>query len=205
MAKRFSLLKIGRVLLGAGIFSLYGALSAPCNTSTNVEFTVESSQDASLAAEMVNCAGGDFSIEWVGNIVVPTAFNISGGTTLSVHGGSTEQDIMDGALSNQLFTVAGGELNLEGLTMTGAFTNGEGGMLYATESVVTVTDCVIAGNMATEGGAVFLHESHLEIYGVTTFESNLARYDGGETFSRVFRGVADEVKINLSFFSVEHH
>lgn len=175
---------IGRIFLGVGFLLLPGALSAPCTTTLSIQLTVESSQDASLAAQTVNCDGGSFIIQWVGNIVVPTVFNVSGGTVLSVYGGgSTQDDIMDGGLANQLFTVSNnGKLNLEGLTITGASHDHDGGMLYAADSVVTMTNCVIAGNAAGEdGGAVYLRDSHLEVYGVTTFERNVAGDDGGET------------------------
>lgn len=67
-------------------------------------------------------------------------------------------------LATQLFAVSdNGELNLEGLTLTNASDNLHGGdALYAAESAVTVTDCVITGTVAeSDGGAVYLRESHL--------------------------------------------
>ena len=67
-------------------------------------------------------------------------------------------------LATQLFAVSdNGELNLEGLTLTNASDNLHGGgALYAAESAVTVTDCVITGTVAeSDGGAAYLRESHL--------------------------------------------
>lgn len=175
---------MGRILLCVvGLLLSPGALlAAPCTTTSSVQLTVESSQDASSAAETVNCAGGTFIIQWVGSIVVPTVFNVSGGTTLSVYGGSTEDDVMDGGFATQLFTVSDyGQLSLEGLTLTNASDAlYGGGALYASESTVTVTDCVFAGNYAAgNGGAINIRESRLEIRGVTTFTYNVADSDGG--------------------------
>lgn len=196
---------VRRLLLGGvlGCFLLGGAESAPCASSGVVELTVDSAQAASTVVETVSCTGGVFSVEWVGNIALPGAFNISGGTVLTVYGGSgsSEEDVIDGALATQLFSVSDAELNLEGVTLTGGFVesadenvyfetsignidaNPGGGAVSATDSVVTVTDCVVAGNVAENGGAFWLMASHLGLSGMTAFTDNDAEAMGGVIFA----------------------
>lgn len=174
----------GRILLGLGCFLSSEAFLVPCTTSSSVELTVSSSLEASEAAEVVSCTGGNFTVQWLGNITVPGVFNISGGTYLSIYGGSTGPtvDVMDSGLANPLFAVSDGELNLERLTMTSAADesadSAQGGILFAYESAVTMTDCVVAGGSASVGGALYLRGSHLDIYGVTSFSNNKADKGG---------------------------
>lgn len=196
---------VGGVL---GCFLLAGETdSAPCTSSGVVEITVDSAQAASTAVETVSCTGGIFSVEWVGNIALPSVFNISGGTVVSVYGGSgsSEEDVLDGALATQLFSVSDAELNLEGVTLTGGFiepandnsyfsvpgggniaANAGGGAVSATDSMVTVTDCVVTGNVADDGGnggAFWLMASHLGLSGTTAFTDNDADEMGGAIFA----------------------
>ncbi|CAN0452459.1 unnamed protein product, partial [Laminaria digitata] len=58
-----------------------------------------------------------------------------------------------------------------------------GGAISAADSVVTMTDCVAAGNSAYVGDAVSLWESNLVIFGVTSFTNNDADTDGGAIFA----------------------
>lgn len=195
-------------MLRGGLFGCFllatGAESAPCASSSVVEITVDSSQAAGTAVETVSCTGGVFSLEWVGSVTLPGAFNISGGTVVSVYGGSSdvEEDVIDGALATQLFSVSGAELNLERVTLTGGFlessdefvgsstTNGAtveaapgGGAISASDSVVTMADCVASGNVAENGGAVFLKGSRLAISGATAFSDNEADGSAGAIFA----------------------
>lgn len=212
------------VLRGAlGCFLLATAESAPCTSSSAVQVTVDSAQTASSAIETVSCTGGVFSVEWVGNITLPRVFNISGGTVLSIFGGSGE-DVIDGARVTQLFFVSDAELNLEGVTLMGGFIEPSdqytgfrssdevfvysdegvieaapsGGAISASNSIVTMTNCVAAGNVAENGGAVFLKESHLGIFGVTAFTINEADSSGGAIFAIANSTVTVEGEANFS-------
>lgn len=207
------LVRVGAV----GCLLLAGAEPAPCaSSSVVVQLTVDSTQAAGTAAETVSCTGGVFSVEWVGDITVPGVFNVSGGTVLSVFGGG-EDDVIDGALATQLFAVSDAELNLEGVTLTGGFLEFAdgyvgfdlpgggtidgapgGGAITASNSVVTMTDCVATGNLAENGGAVFLEESHLGIFGATAFTANEADGRGGAIFARANSTITVEGEADFS-------
>lgn len=185
--------RAARHIFVGGVVSCFlsGSESTPCaSSSTAVHITVDSAEAASTAVETVSCTGGVFSVEWVGNITLSSVFNISGGTVLSVYGGGdttgvfgSGKNVIDGASGTQLFSISDAELNLEGVMIRGGFAQIEaspdGGAIFAADSVVTMTDCVAAENFADNGGAVFLWQSHLEIFGVTSFTNNDADDDGG--------------------------
>lgn len=222
MSNRLSSFEARRSLLGAavGCFLVAGAEAAPCASSALVQITVDSAQAAGTAAETVSCTGGVFSVEWVGNVALPGVFNISGGTVLTVSGGSAEDDVIDGGLATQLFSVSDAELYLEGVTLTGGFlefadefigtetTDGStiqaapgGGAISATASVVTMTDCVAAGNVASNGGAVFLKGSRLDISGVTAFTENEADASGGAIFALANSTITVDGEADFSYNS----
>lgn len=193
---------VGCFLLAAGAES---ALPCTSSSSVAVEITVDSAQAAGAAVEAVGCTGGVFRVEWVGSIALSSTFNISGGTVVSVFGGSSDagEDVIDGALTTQLFSVSdGAELNLEGVTLAGGFLEFSdefvgasvpgggtveaapgGGAIHASGSVVTMADCVASGNLADNGGAIFLEESRLGISGATAFVDNEADGSGGAIYA----------------------
>lgn len=114
--------------------------------------------------------------------------NISNGTYLRNYGGggaagslASVDNVIAGVSETQLFSVSNTELDLEGVTITGGYSGAlSGGAISAVDSVVTMTDCVAAGNFADDhGGAVSLQGSRLDIFGLTSFTENNAGQFGG--------------------------
>eukprot|EP00903_Cladosiphon_okamuranus_P016354 g15082.t1 len=179
-----------RILLGvAACFLVSGVESVPCQTTSDegeVSLMVDSQAAATEFIQAVNCTGGLFAVEWVGNVVLPDVLYIADGTVVRIYGGgdTTEslasgENVVDGALETQLFSVSGAELQLEGVTIRSGST-GSGGAISAVDSVVTMTDCVVTGNVADDyGGAVSLQGSRLDVFGVTAFANNSAKLNGG--------------------------
>eukprot|EP00752_Nemacystus_decipiens_P001402 g1387.t1 len=187
-----SLRGIRRILPGVvACFLVSGVEAVPCQSTSEeseVSLVVDSQEAVIEVIQTVNCTGGVFAVEWVGNVVLPSVLYISGGTVLRIYGnngGDTIESlafgdsVVDGAFSTQLFSVSSAELHLEGMTITGGY-SGIGGAISAVDSVVTMTDCVATGNVAdVDGGAVSLQRSRLDVLGVTSFANNSARHTGG--------------------------
>lgn len=78
---------------------------------------------------------------------------------------------LDGEGLSEVFVIVGSTVTLEGIAITGGFTDSEGGGLLSTESTVTLSDVEMYGNTADNGGAIFAVGSTLDVEGSALFDN----------------------------------
>ena len=139
----------------------------PCGADTSF-FTVASSEDAAGLASSLLCSGGNFSVKWIGEVVVGETIRVANGTSLNITGDEPSATA-DGNHRTQLFAVEGGS-RLHFTDMT--FANGSGssgGAISADDrSLVSFSGTIsFTRNDALDGdgGAIFAKYSTLRWHG----------------------------------------
>ncbi|CAM9798054.1 unnamed protein product [Ascophyllum nodosum] len=78
-----------------------------CVPSTG-HFIVNSEDSARSFAETVNCSNGQFGVDWIGSVQVPTVTEVPHGTVVNITGGGgSSSAVVDGAQTKQLFDYIG--------------------------------------------------------------------------------------------------
>lgn len=73
----------------------------------------------------------------------------------------------------------GGNLTLEGCTLSGGVASGHGGAIYSATGALTLTNCTVAGNSAgNQGGGIYLASGTLTLQHAT-LSTNIATFQGG--------------------------
>ncbi len=108
-----------------------------------------------------------------------SAISVTGAVAVEGHGGAEQQVVIDAAGSERVMYAQSVELTISGVTLTGGNADvaaasgtyiqvGRGGAVAADASVdLTLTDCIIAENTASNGAAVALASDSLTISGCT--------------------------------------
>ncbi|CAM9127774.1 unnamed protein product [Ectocarpus sp. 6 AP-2014] len=176
-------MKISPVAAVGPLLLLAGRRSAavPCASSTLVApSVVEDTAGALRLAEAVDCSDGTFEVSWVGTVAMEQTIRVPDGTFLSIVGLPDGSSTVDGAGEVGLFEVNGGALQLSGLSLVNG-TSAVGGSIFASDSVVSVTECVFTGNAASQGGAIYALDSVVNATDCV-FTRNVADGSGGAYF-----------------------
>ena len=156
-----------------------------CSTNTT-RFAVSSTEDAASLAASLACVNGDFSVTWIGNVVVAETMHVMSGTSLNIIGAGPNA-IADGGGTTQLFILEKDSLlQLSSMTLangsaSGSFTaSGSGGAVYAHQSTVHLENTSFISNHASDyGGAIFAANSTVRWDGDgVEFNNNAATYGG---------------------------
>lgn len=126
-----------------------------CSPGIQMEWLVETSEQALALANAVNCSDGEFNVEWRGRVVVQQTIYVGSGTTVNITGG-------------------GSSATLDG--------NGTTGIFSLENSSLTLSDIVVSNGSAAFGGAIAALGSTLKLYR-TSFIENHATYNGGAIFA----------------------
>lgn len=152
-----------------------------CESGTQT-LEVGSPGGALEVAEAVNCNGGTFEVDWVGNVRIETTISIPSGTSVTVIG--SEEAAVDGGHALQLFEVTGGTLSLATLELRNG--NGTSGAAVSAKdnSTLILDNCEVTGNNATTNGGAIAVESYSELVlvGNNLFRGNTASDDGGAVY-----------------------
>lgn len=132
----------------------------------------------------LKCTGGDIvEAEWAGRVIVRAPIAVGEDTILSVTGQDDLAEVHGvGSGSNgiRLFEVhQGGSLTLTRLNLSGG-SAAAGGAIYSQSSNLTLDNCVLDGNVATDGGggAVWADDGNVTIVGGGFFVNNATRGGG---------------------------
>ncbi|CAM9509603.1 unnamed protein product [Ectocarpus fasciculatus] len=157
--------------------------STPCPADSEWNWVVGDSEQALALAVAVNCSGGSFEVEWVGNVVVDETIYVADGTVLTITGAAGSNAALDGSSATRLFTVVNAALHVSGVNIShGASISG--GAIAAGRSTLTFNQTNFIGNVASgNGGAVFVSDGSLvSCADGTTFTENEAGIDGGAMY-----------------------
>lgn len=156
-----------------------GSSSSSASTSCLAEksLVVNDTASASALAEMVDCAGGVFHVDWRGDVEVDHTIYLSAGTCLNVTGANSDGAIT-GSGSEPLFTVNNACLNVTNMRVNGRTIDGP--WIDASWSRMSFdrTSFVGAGwpgaraSVDWSGGALQLEDSTVSWTGKTSFSNN---------------------------------
>lgn len=149
-------------------------------------YNVTNSSDAFQLAQAVNCTGGSrlVTAEWTGRIAPNVTFTVSNGTSLRIIGSA--KAVIDGRDELQLFNVSSATLHLSNLSLSNGLAT-SGGAIEATSSNVTLVNCNLTENSATEsGGAILATSTNLVLEGLShSWGNNASDGLGGVLFARL--------------------
>ncbi|CAN0013701.1 unnamed protein product [Ectocarpus sp. 6 AP-2014] len=152
-----------------------------CGTSSDTSpLRVESSADAVILGDVVNCTGGGaVEVVWAGAITLDTAISVGSGTFLSITGENDTAGVQGGGQIRMFGVSPAGGLTLTDLKLSGG-SAASGGAIRSSMAAVTLNSCVLDGNIATDGdgGAVWVEGGELTIVG-GEFSENSASGNGG--------------------------
>lgn len=130
----------------------------------------------------------EFSSSIYGQSIILTSGELLLDKNVTISGpGSSQMEVTRSAAVGtpafRIFNIAPGlTVTIQGLTISTGLTSSDGGAMYNNGSGLFVNNCVISGNSARSGGAIFNYsfygEASLEIAN-STFSSNSASRDGG--------------------------
>ncbi|CAM9190499.1 unnamed protein product [Ectocarpus sp. 8 AP-2014] len=170
------------VLVSAGgpIWQSWAQVVA-CGTSSDTSpLRVESSADAVVLGDVVNCTGGGaVEVVWAGAISLDTAISVGSGTFLSITGENDTAGVQGGGQIRMFGVSPAGGLTLTDLKLSGG-SAASGGAIRSSMAAVTLNSCAFDGNIATDGdgGAVWVEGGELTIVG-GEFSGNSASGNGG--------------------------
>ena len=150
----------------------------PCGDDKAEPWTVENTTQARALAEAANCSGGVFHVSWKGSVVVDKTIWVVDGTVFNVTGVGSSAE-MDGNSRTRLFTVVDASLYVSNMIVSNGIATG-GGAIAASNSTLTFSRTVFAGNTASkDGGAIFTSEKSIVSFeGVIEFFNNNAPSGG---------------------------
>lgn len=124
----------------------------PCAAGVNNR-TISNSAQAVDLTEVLFCSGGQFEVNWVGEVLLSRTIAVSDGTSLKVSGSSSGGSVIDGGGTYQLFNVSeGATLELQGLLLVnGASSSAGGAIALSGSSSLEVRNCSFEFNNATAG------------------------------------------------------
>lgn len=149
--------------------------------------TVATTEDAAnLTTALLECANGNFDVQWVGEVLVAETIRVSDGTSLTITGAGPGA-IVDGNSTTQLFVaISGARLHLSDMTLAHGYDWENGGALVVADANVSFSgNTYIVSNYAPEeGGAIrALANSTVSWNGNMTFSSNRCGLVGGAVYA----------------------
>lgn len=160
-----------------------------------VDLVVDSIASAMELANATLCSGGNFTVQWNGNLNINETTNVLNGTHLNITGISNAE--VDGGGKVRLFSVQNGSLYLNNIRIVNGTGSEGGAIILEANSELFADDVVFSSNTAHNvGGAIFSETSAVELMS-TTFDGNSARYGGA-----IFLHSSDMVgRGNISFIN----
>ena len=150
--------------------SLRGAIAAAARELNSDTITFDPTVFG--AAQTIVLSGTELAVQGDLSVTAPPA-----GVTLSGNGAS------------RIFNVApSGSLTLRGLTLTNGATSGDGGAI-SNEGDLILDGCTLAGNSASNGGAVFSPASSFTVVRDCALTGNFATNSGGAVFTVGYSGL----------------
>ena len=186
--------KLVPTLSGLALSFISGAESALCPTGT-VEINVTSIADVHNLNDVMNCTGeGDFMVTWYSNLTLDQTIEASNMKNVTVTG------VGSPTIHGGLYNENTGEDNLDAGEGLGIFS-------VSDASTLKLSNLVLTGGNAQDGGAVnLLSSSSLFVYDCTFLSNNAS--NGGETIhvmefstSRVTRQKQSVFLVSFRFFS----
>ncbi len=176
-----------------------GITSDDNNAGCTLRQAVLSLNSAALQGGCINTGAG-FGIQDTVNLslddgaqitLLPSsggAINISSGKAVTINGPQNNNITLNGNGVTRLFSVNGGELNLNSLTLAsgGGTAVGRGGGIYGSSCTLTANNVTFSGNSTVQGGAAISSASCDVIIQDSTFEDNVGTSGssgGGAIFS----------------------
>lgn len=153
-------------LAGLTISFLSGAKSTPCLPGT-VAINVASAADIQTLADVMNCTGhGDFDVTWYSNQTLARTIEVANTKSLTVtgsgfptiHGGLYDDNddgaaVADAGGGTGIFSVSNGStLRLSNLVIQGGNANNGGAIGLISSSYLFVYGCTLSNNNASYGG-----------------------------------------------------
>lgn len=155
------------LLIGVAFHACQYAAVDPC-FSTAESYTVEDTAGAGFLAEVVNCSGGTFNVEWHGAVVVDVPIAVGQGSTLNIMGMDADASV-DGDGATQLFVISKASLTLSSLQLTNGFAGFGDAAINAVSSILVLQNTIFQGN---KGGAMRVIDSAVSFSGETTIKDN---------------------------------
>lgn len=165
--KRVSAGRRAHLTMGFAILAISQAVSAATITVTTTSDTPvvgecslrEALQAANTDTAVGSCIAGtgpgDTVMVPAGNYVFSTAADLDIRDDTNVIGAGAASTTIDGNGLSRIFDVANSTSTLEGLTITGGSTGGDGGGIESESSQLTIRDSVITGNSSgSDGGGI---------------------------------------------------
>lgn len=132
---------------------------------------VSSAEDVStLSTQLLGCVGAEFLVEWRGMVDVEVTLQVLNGTSLVVTGSTAAVSVIygvggdrheGGSEDKPLFVVSNdSKLSLEKVRLTRGHAIYGGAILARSAAAVTMVDCEVMDNIATENGGMNLCTEH---------------------------------------------
>lgn len=138
------------------------------STDIEISTTAEATQ---FTEDVLRCPGADFRVKWEGTVVLNQPLRLNNGTSVTITGSSATSTDDTGEISQvngggltQLFALNGSALHLKRLALTGGKAS-EGGVVAAhNQASVTIDDCEVYYNTATNMGGESSKGGKLQIW-----------------------------------------
>ena len=175
--------KLTSLTLAAAFLALLCATSVSLQAATITVTTTNDSGAGSLRTALVGAANGDtinFSV--TGTITLTNGqLNVSNSVSLLGPGPGTLT--VSGNHASRVFSVTGTNVTFSGLTIANGQSgiNNGGGICLNSGVTMTVSNCIVSGNCATnydEGGGIYNYYGNLTVVG-STMSGNSAWWGGG--------------------------
>lgn len=89
-----------------------------CTVDTD-PFTVRSTDDVATLVASLECSNGDFTVQWLGEVLVEETIHVTNGTSINITGAGPGATANGGDMTRRLFFVDGGSsLQLSGMSLT---------------------------------------------------------------------------------------
>lgn len=154
-------------------------LRAPCSPALQ-SFCVATGEGASELVEAINCTGGTFDVEWIGEASVVEPIFVAGSAVLRISGDGRGTSVVSGLNEVRLFEVISSMLHIQNLRLETGVSSFWGGAMRADSSTINVSDSSFDGSTAGyAGGAIFLTNSSNISGRNVAFSRNVALNHGG--------------------------
>jgi Right handed beta helix region len=173
-----------------------------CEQLKKLHFDVITIQDAAELAAAAACSGNALTATWYGAKFLSETITVGSNTSLTITAASGKlfnAAAIDGNSTTQLFIV-NGNLTITNLTLLNGFSSAQGGAITASASAyITLKNCKLTDNTATNGAAVFINGGTLQIDD-SSFSFNVADEKG---LGSSVHSVGATVSISSSVFTNE--
>lgn len=147
-------------------------------------FTVTSNADSGLGTlrqAILDSGSGDTILFSITGTITLTSGELEIDHDLTITGPGSESLTIDGDGAYRVFNISGGAPTISGLTISGAYKDGDGGGIF-NEGTLTLTDFGIAGCSCTGNGGGIYNSGTL-VFNGGTVDGNTAGVEGGGVYN----------------------